>query len=248
MVTTNAIISDISYGIGLLSSFGQQVDVVGIYANNGASNATVPGGGLFGTGISSSIISSIVGQPLSAAQPGVGQLFQNARPMKATVRETSKVMEHPVETGIMLSDHHIINPVEIDIPLIVTSSSTGLLGALLGNLATNYAATYAQIRQAFYNATPLTVKTRTGAYSNMIIADMPHEEDPEMFDIITIALHLRQVLYAASLTNSPPAFQPLNSINGNTTPSGLQQGTAVAGQLLTAGTAVASYANLGKFL
>ena len=79
--------------------------------------------------------------------------------MKATVRETSKVMEHPVETGIMLSDHHIINPVEIDIPLIVTSSSTGLLGALLGNLATNYAATYAQIRQAFYNATPLTVKT-----------------------------------------------------------------------------------------
>ena len=254
MVTTNAIISDISYGIGLLSSFGQQVDVVGIYANGGSTNATQAGGGLFGTGISSSIISSVIGQ--TTAQAGLGQMFQNARPMKATIRETSRVMEHPVESGVVLADHHIINPIEIDLPLVVTSSSTGLIGTLLGTLAQNYAATYAQIRQAFLNATPLAVKTRVGTYNDMIIADMPHEEDPEMFDVITIALHLKQVIYVVNGTNPATgvsggtlnSFQPLNSIYGNTAPSGLQQAASVAGSLLTAGTAVASYANLGNFL
>lgn len=245
---SNTLISDITYGLGLLSSFGQQVDVVGIYANNGATNATIDGGGLFGTLSSSSIISSIVGQPLSAAQPGIGQLFQNARPMKAIVRETSKVMEHPVETGVVLSDHHIINPVDIDLFLIVTNASTGLIGNILGSTATNYAATYGQIRQAFVNATPLTVKTRTGAYNNMIIADMPHEEDAEMFDVITINLHLRQVLYGDQPTGAPATFQPLNSIFGDTSPNGLQQTSAAAGSLLAAGTAIASYTNLGKFL
>ena len=112
----------------------------------------------------------------------------------------------------------------------------------------NYADTYAQIRQAFTSATPLTVKTRTGAYNNMIIADMPHEEDAEMFDVITIALHLKQVLYGDQPTGAPAPFQPLNSIYGDTSPSGLQQATAVAVTLLTAGTVVASYANLGKLL
>lgn len=248
MVTANTIISNVSYGIGLLSSFGQQVDVVGIYANNGATNAIQAGGGLFGTGTTSSIVSSIIGQPLTGAQPGLQQLFQNARPMRAIVRETSKVMEHPVENGVVLSDHHIINPIEIDIPLIVTSSSTGILGQIIGGLGVNYSATYAQIRQAFQNATPLTVKTRTGAYNNMIIADMPHEEDPEMWDAITIFLHLKQVIYGDQTTGAPAPFQPLNSIYGDTTPSGLQQTGAVAGVLLTSGTAIASYTNLGKFL
>ena len=44
----------------------------------------------------------------------------------------------------------------------------------------------------------------------MIIADMPHEEEPDMYDVITIALRLRQVIYAVSGTNSA------TGVNGGT--------------------------------
>lgn len=224
MVTPTSIASDISYGLGLLSSFGQKVDVVGIYSNGPNVNNS--------SGIlSSTILNSILG---TTAAPSFGQMFSNARPMKAFVRETSRVMEHPVETGVVLSDHHIINQVEIELPLIVSSQF--------------YTATYGEIRQAFNGATPLSVKTRTGVYSDMIIADMPHEEDPEMYDAITILLHLKQVIYVVTGGGAQSNFQPSDPLNSNTLPSGLQQATALSSQLLSGVSGVISYANLGKFL
>lgn len=227
MVSATSIVSDISYGLGLLSSFGQKVDVIGIYAN-GPVQGPVPQ-----AGITSSIVNSITGNPSAAV---FGQMFVHARPMKATIRETSKVMEHPVETGVVLSDHHIINPVEIDIPLVISSQY--------------YAQTFSQIRQAFINATALSIKTRVGVYSDMIIADMPHEEEPEMYDVITVALHLKQVIYVVPAANGGTLvnFQPADPLNSNTTASGLQSAVTLVGSGLTAATAAASYANLGKFL
>jgi hypothetical protein len=228
MVTPTSIVSDISYGLGLLSSLGPRVDVVGIYANGPVQGPVAP------SGLNSSILNSITGT--SSTTAAFGQMFVHARPMKATIRETSRTMDHPVETGSILSDHHIINPVEIDIPLIISSQ--------------HYAQTFSQIRQAFINATALSVKTRVGIYSDMIIADMPHEEEPEMYDVITVGLRLKQVIYVVPAANGGTLvnFQPVDPLNSNTTASGLQAATALVGSGLTAATAVASYVNLGKFL
>jgi hypothetical protein len=224
--TATSIVSDINYGLGLLASFGQNVDVIGIYANGGQ-NTVVQSGAP-----TSNIINSILGT--TANTGAFGQMFANARPMKATIRETSRVMEHPVETGVILSDHHIINPVEIEIPMIVSSAF--------------YAQTYSQIRQAFINATPLSVKTRVGVYSDMIVADMPHEEEADMYDVITIALRLKQVIYVVPGGGTLVNFQPADPLSSNTLASGLQQAASIGGSLLAAGTSVASYANLAKFL
>lgn len=141
------------------------------------------------------------------------QLFADARPLKATVRETSKIMEHPAETGIIVADHHIINPVEIDLPLMIR--------------AQDYSATYQQIKSAYIDATSLTVQTRTDVYPNMIIADMPHEESPEFYDAIMLALHLKQVLHVSSVggvpsPSSPNAYAPADPANSNTAQNGLQ--------------------------
>lgn len=228
MVTFAALAADVNFGLGFLNSFGQRVDVVGIYAN-GPSN---PSSLVPAPPLASGLINSIIGN--TGQQPPFGQMFADARPMKALIRETSKVMDHPVETGAILSDHHIINPVEIDLPLIVGSQS--------------YAATYNQIRQAFINATPLSIKTRVGVYSDMIIADMPHEEDADMFDVITIALRLKQVIFVVPGGGTLVNFQPADPVNLSTIASGLQSATALGSQLLTAATSVASYAALARRL
>ena len=119
------------------------------------------------------------------------QVFAQARPLKATVRETSKVMYHPAETGVQLADHHIIDPKEIDLPMMIAQD--------------NYASMYQQIKDAFINSTLLCVQTRTDFYTNMIVANMPHEETPDIYDQITLALHLKEILFIAPNTIAAPS-------------------------------------------
>lgn len=142
-----------------------------------------------------------------------GQVFVNARPLKASLRETSKVMEHPAETGVTLADHHIINPVEIDIPLIISAQYYGPM--------------YQQIKTAFLASTLLTVKTPVNVYTNMIIADMPHEEDPEHFNAISMSLRLRQIIYfiPGAPQALPANYSPADAANQNTVQGGVQQST-----------------------
>jgi len=158
------------------------------------------------------------------------QVYVQARPLKASIRETSKIMDQPVETGAVLSDHHIINPVEIELPLIVP--------------ATYYSAIYQQIKADFLAATELTVKTPVNVYGSMIIANMPHEENPEHFNAIVIGLHLKQVLFEVPGSTQPlPAnYSPAAAQNQNTVQSGLQSASALGTQALAGATGIASYA------
>jgi hypothetical protein len=160
------------------------------------------------------------------------QVYVQARPLKASVRETSKVMEHPVETGVVLSDHHIINPVEIDLPLVVP--------------ALYYGSVYQQIKADFLAATKLSVKTPVNVYGSMIIADMPHEESPEHFSVIIIGLRLKQVLFEVPGSPQPlPAnYSPAAAADQNTVQSGLQSAAALGKQVLAGATSIVSYASL----
>lgn len=140
------------------------------------------------------------------------QLFNEVLPMKAEVRETSKVMMHPVETGVMLSDHHIINPREVDLQIIISSDA--------------YGSVYQQLKSAFIAATLLSVQTRADIYPNMIIASMPHEETPEMFDVIVMSLRMVEVLYVIPTSSpsaaTPAAYAPADPVDDDTVQRGQQ--------------------------
>lgn len=143
------------------------------------------------------------------------QVFPRARILKATVKEQAKVMEHPVETGAIITDHRIILPVEIELSLILQSA--------------DYADTYKTIRQYYLNATLLVVQTRSGIYDNQLIASMPHEEDPTQYDALTIALSLKQVLFVKATYGK--AKNPKNSSTVN---RGTQQPTTPSAAKTTA--------------
>lgn len=144
-------------------------------------------------------------------QESFQQVFGNFRPMKASVRETSRVMDYPVETGAILSDHKIILPTEIQMAGMIKSEF--------------YASAYAAIRNAWINSTLLSVQTRTGTYRNMIVADMPHEEDPDAQNAVMQFIRFREVQFgvpssvvpAASLSN----YSPIDPRNNPTVSRGL---------------------------
>lgn len=138
------------------------------------------------------------------------QLFRNARSLKAVVKEQSKVMEHPVENGTIIVDHRIVLPVEIELTLILASS--------------DYQNIYKSIKQYYLNGTLLVIQTRSDIYLNQIIESMPHEEDPEQYDVIPLVLNLKQVQFVTAQYGVLPK-QPKNT---NTVKRGTQQGKAAA--------------------
>ncbi len=113
------------------------------------------------------------------------QLFPDARPYKVVVNPTSKIMEHPLETGATITDHRVIMPLEIELSVFLTSR---------GNVQ-DYRSVYAQLNQAYQKADLLTIQTRTSSYRNMIIYEIPHSEDAEMFDAVAVAVKLREAKY-----------------------------------------------------
>ena len=136
------------------------------------------------------------------------QLFKTAHQMKAVVNESAKVMEHPVESGATITDFRIINPVEIELSLLLDGA--------------DFKDTYNAIKQEFLKSSLLVVQTKTASYKNMMIQAMPHVEEPAIFDTVTIGLKLKEVkLVEAQFGTLPP--QAVKSAGDSSTVDGGQK-------------------------
>ncbi len=133
------------------------------------------------------------------------QIFPHARAVRATIREESRPMEHPLETGAIVTDHRIILPVEIELTCILDPE--------------DYTDTYSTIKQYYRNATLLKVQAKSTVYTDQFIVGMPHEEVSEMFDTIAVTILLKQVQFALAKFSSSPR----NPNNTNTIDRGVQQ-------------------------
>lgn len=144
----------------------------------------------------------------------LAQVFESARPTRCQVRETSKTMEHPIETGALIGDHRIINQVEIFLPLIIPSRF--------------FSPAYNEIKNLYNNATLLSVQTKTAVYQNMFIVDLPHEESPDIYDAITMVLHLKEVFFVGNTAiYSPEDPQNTDTVNGGQKQPQLTEGIIV---------------------
>lgn len=164
-------------------------------------------------------------------QQTMAQVFQAARPMKAHVNETSKVSKYPVETGYTSADNRVSNPTEIEMDFFIPSSA--------------YATAYTQMRTAWAAGTLLSVQTRTGTYKNLIIENLPHEEDPDMSSAIMMHVKFSEFIIAANSSNGTSLaianFSPAKPQAANTLSLGLLQGLGAVGS-------IGSYLKAGKVL
>ena len=111
---------------------------------------------------------------------GATQLFPTARIMKVNVSPTSKLMDHPIEDGSIRTDFRIVNPVEMELSIICTGK--------------DYKSTYQQIKASFIAGDYFTIKTKADSYFNMMIESIPHDEIPDMFDVIALGIKMREVV------------------------------------------------------
>lgn len=125
----------------------------------------------------------------------LAQVFETARPIKAMVKEGSKLMQHPLETGSLTTDHRVFLSTEVELSMLLTGEE--------------YRATFQQIRDFYLQGERLTVQTRAASYPDMVIESLPHDESPDIYDGVAVALKLIEARFVepqfADLKTSRPA-------------------------------------------
>lgn len=107
------------------------------------------------------------------------QLFPTARPTKGSFHRAVKVMDHPIESGSLISDFAVNLPAEIELEFVVGGD--------------DYPQVVQLINQYVKSHTLVVVHLKIGSISNMIIESLAHDETPDVFDSAPITLHFRQV-------------------------------------------------------
>lgn len=126
------------------------------------------------------------------------QVIKKARPLRIGIREIIRPMDHPIESGQKITDYKITLPIEINMPCIVSSS--------------NYRETYHEIYDLFNKSELLTIQTRVRNYKNMILSAIPHEQDPERYDVITINLNFKQIIIVGQENEFVPSSDTQNNL------------------------------------
>jgi len=139
------------------------------------------------------------------------QLFPTSEAMRASIFETSRSFEHPLESGISITDARVIDPVEIDLIVMIP-----------GNDAKDV---YAAIKQRWISGDKLIVQTRSDVYQDMIIVSMPHEEEPELWKTIKIVINLKQAIFVKAQFQQLAANNVRKPTDQSTVKRGEQSGS-----------------------
>lgn len=139
------------------------------------------------------------------------QVFAKARPTTATIYETAKLMEHPLEDGSTIADHIVFEPNAIDLPVRIAGKDA--------------AEVFDQIRQLWRAGTVLTVQTRIATYANMVILEVPHDERPDEWDSTLVGLRFRQAIFVKSIYGGLAPKAVKNKAQASTAKRGAQQTT-----------------------
>jgi hypothetical protein len=159
--------------------------------------------------------------------------YPSARPVKATVSETARLMTHPLEDGTPIADHRIRLPNAITLIIIIDPKLFTFrpIDLEFGFLQT-YKDTYQRIKDDFDKNQKFTIQTKAGSYENMYLQGIPHEEDATQFDTITIILDFLEAKFAKVQTQelAPPDVQ--NANDTSTMNTGEQTTTESKGSVL----------------
>lgn len=132
------------------------------------------------------------------------QVFPAARPTRAFINPSARLMEHPVETGATIIDYRIILPIEIEMYILIPPLDV--------------VSTYNEITQLFQNGEILTIVTRSGVYTNQILQGTPVDESVDFYGSLVVQLRFKQVqLYQTISTNE---ISPANPPDTNTVDRG----------------------------
>ena len=129
---------------------------------------------------------------------GGGEILSNASIVSCSVNDSSKLMEHPVESGAVISDYKVFNPITATLVVALTESG--------------YATEFSEIYSSYKNCEYITLQTKTNVYSNLQIVSLPHEATFKTVSRPTITINLKEALVVeAAFTEVSTLKNPANT-------------------------------------
>lgn len=92
-----------------------------------------------------------------------------------------KLMDHPLESGAIITDHEVFNPQKASLTVIVDDDDVSSL---------------AEINEYFHDGTLLTIKAKGEMYPNMVICAKPYKVSSNYFNKTVYTLSFRTVQFA----------------------------------------------------
>lgn len=139
------------------------------------------------------------------------QVLELARPMAAMVYEVASLMEHPLEDGSTIADHIVFQPVEIDLPLVITGPELTQVFSVL--------------RQFYRAGTILTIQTRVASYPSMVVVEIPHDETADLLDGVSVGVKFREASFVKAAYGGLAPAQVKEKPKASTVKKGSQQTT-----------------------
>lgn len=147
----------------------------------------------------------------------LNQILSGAKIIKAEVKEESKVMSHPVESGQTIEDEIVFQPVEVTLNMVLDPSS--------------YRATYQEIKGLYTKREIITVQTKVNSYNSLVIESLPHDEDSSLFDTIAIAIRLKEVRFVETEYEAYTPTKVRNPADASTKKTGEAKTEDASGKL-----------------
>lgn len=155
-------------------------------------------------------LSSFIPDTVAVFDQDFNQVFPETQVMRIFIREDSQVMEHPLETGAVIADHQVFDPIEIECVIMLPT--------------TLYRSIYQQIKSLFLSSTLLYVQTKTAVYDSQLLQGIPHQETPEFFNAVPMDLRFKQSAFAPTPQST---VVPRDPVNSGTVARGTQPATPV---------------------
>lgn len=135
--------------------------------------------------------------------------------MSADIDISSDLCDHPVESGSVITDNAIINPIAMKVKV-----------ALPTAFATRI---YEQMIKFYQKKKYIMVQTKFAMYRNMVIEAMPFKLENETVDRPVVELSLRQIqeVEVQYITGDAMIKNPLNSEDSDTKDLGRKQAATV---------------------
>ncbi|WVH05516.1 hypothetical protein KKJFFJLC_00061 [Vibrio phage vB_VpaS_PGB] len=139
------------------------------------------------------------------------QLFSSAVNIGVSVAPSKVFARHSIENKQVVIDDQFDNPTSLSMRMILNPS--------------DYVDVYKEIKTAYDSITNFTIQTKVDLYQNMYLESLPHEEDPSMFNTISMTLEFTEQLIVASDSEVLTTANTSNSSDTDTVDSGQKSNT-----------------------
>ena len=135
------------------------------------------------------------------------------------VNNDSQFMEHPIESGAKIADHHVFNPIEISCKVAMPPKSSIFdypdLNDLIFGSSETFEDTYKQLKALYDGSKRVRIKTEADVYDNMYITGLPSDVDSNTADRQIFYITFKQALVVEPQYTKLPSNKVKNGTNAS---------------------------------